>query len=73
MTLFFLSYTHTHDRSEIVPDNEEKSSCRSIAPTCLADERCQRPTERERDKYQKNDRKTTTTKLIHRGSIKKIL
>jgi hypothetical protein len=51
MVLFFLSYTH--DRYKIVEGNEEKSCCRPIAPTYLANERCQRPTERERDKYQK--------------------
>jgi hypothetical protein len=71
MTLFFLSYMH--DRCEIVEGSGEKSCYKFLALACLANERCQRPTERERDKYQKNDRKTTTTKLIHRGSIKKIL
>jgi len=38
---------------KIVVGNEEKSCSRPIAPTYLANERCQRPTERERDKYQK--------------------
>jgi hypothetical protein len=48
---FFLSCTY--DRCKIVKGNEEKSCWRPIVPSYLANERCQRTTERERDKYQK--------------------
>lgn len=50
---FFLAHTYTHDRCKIVEGNEEKSYCKPIASTYLANERCQRTTERERNKYQK--------------------
>jgi hypothetical protein len=51
--LFSFFLRHTYDRYKIVDGNAEKSCLKPIALACLANKRCQRPAERERDKYQK--------------------
>ncbi len=64
VVLFFLSCRHTID-IKIVLGNEEKSCGRPIAPTYLANERCQRPTERERE--------TSTKKMTEKQQQQPIL
>ncbi len=67
---FFLIYTYRRSMLDCLRQRKKKSYYRPRALTCVADDRCQRSRERERDKYQKNDRKTTTTTTtqpIHRG------
>jgi hypothetical protein len=66
MALFFLSCTH--ERCKIVEGNEEKSCCKPIAPTYLANKKMSTTDRTRKRQVPKNDRKTTiTAEIIARG------